>query len=87
VMTAAFMRRSEPDFDLFPVARALVAGISEDYTRPPPRKFPGGSICRMAQTIDGSTMHVPAKCRMCGVTVLRNGVLGDHSCEVAVTST
>jgi hypothetical protein len=41
VMTAALMRRPEPVFDLFPVAKALVAGISADYTRPRPRKFPG----------------------------------------------
>ena len=54
VMTAAFMRRSEPVFDLFPVAAAVVAGISADYTRPPPRKFTGGSICRMARTNDGA---------------------------------
>jgi len=33
------MRRSEPVFDLFPVAEALVDGISADYTRPAPGKF------------------------------------------------
>jgi hypothetical protein len=69
-----------------PRRQALVVGISAHHTRPPPRKFPGGSNCPVAQlsdgqTNDGSTMRVPAKCGTCGVTVPKRR----PSCRVAFT--
>ena len=91
MMTAAFMRRSESVFDLFPVAKALVAGISADYTGTPPRRFPGGSIagwlrrltdrqcaCRRnaERAASQSSNGVPGKNRQCCTSASKSHVRG-----------